>query len=117
MTREEYLKYGVETGLLKFWEYLKLTRPLKLLEGLEEAAEKASKTWRRNEDGSEERELFPQTFIRGFIAGAEWMAGQGETVEGEIVKDISNRLAVTAKGLNGSGFNFGDKVIVQIRKI
>ena len=44
----------------------------KLPEGLEEAAEKASKTWRRNEDGSESRELFPQAFVRGFIAGAEW---------------------------------------------
>lgn len=43
-------------------------------EGLEEAAEKASKTWRRNEDGSESKELFPQAFVRGFIAGAEWGA-------------------------------------------
>ena len=49
-------------------------------------------------------------------AGAEWMAGQGETIEGEVVKDINNNLAITAKGFSGKEAVFGDKVIVQIRK-
>ncbi len=38
-----------------------------------------------------------------------------EAVEGEVVKDISNKLAVTAK-INLDGFKFGDKVRVIIVK-
>ena len=48
--------------------------------------------------------------------GAEWMAGQGETIEGEVMKDINNNLCVTAKGFSGKEAKFGDKVVVQIRK-
>ena len=51
-----------------------------------------------------------------FKAGAEWMAGQGETIEGEVVKDIKNNLVVIAKGFSGKNAVFGDKVTVQIRK-
>lgn len=81
MTREEIVEAIQNDNMMPFlqdWEardvvdfVLKNTRQ-ELPEGLEEAAEKASKTWRRNEDGSESKELFPQTFIRGFIAGAKW---------------------------------------------
>lgn len=35
-------------------------------------------------------------------------------VEGEVVKDISNKLAVTAKNINLDGFRFGDKVHIII---
>lgn len=60
----------------------------KLPDELEEAAEKASKTWRRNEDGSESKELFPQTFVRGFIAGAEWQREQmGKQAREQLAKD------------------------------
>ena len=38
-----------------------------------------------------------------------------EAVEGEVVKDISNKLAVTAK-INLDGFKFGDKVRVIVLK-
>ena len=48
--------------------------------------------------------------------GAEWLAGQGETIEGEVMKDINNNLCVTAKGFSGKEAKFGDKVVVQIRK-
>lgn len=80
-----------------------------------------------------------------FIAGAEWMRKKdvedmylsdnrhflkcyeqgkvdmrvkmmNDAVEGEIVKDISNRLAVTAKNINLDGFKFGDKVKIIIVK-
>ncbi len=44
---------------------------------LDEAAEEAAKTWRKNPDGSESREIFFLPFIRGFKAGVEWLAGQG----------------------------------------
>lgn len=48
--------------------------------------------------------------------GAEWMAEQGETIEGEVVKDINNNLVVIAKGFSRKNAVFGDKVTVQIRK-
>lgn len=51
-----------------------------------------------------------------FKEGAKWMARQGETIEGEVVMDINNNLAITAKGFSGKEAVFGDKVIVQIRK-
>lgn len=51
-----------------------------------------------------------------FKAGAEWMAGQGETIEGEVVKTNKNNLVVLARGLSGKNAVFGDKVIAQIRK-
>lgn len=60
---------------------------------------------------------YPSSVIETvFKAGAEWMAGQGETIDGEVVKDINNNLAITAKGFSGKEAVFGDKVIVQIRK-
>ena len=37
-------------------------------------------------------------------------------VEGEVVKDINNKLAVTAKNVNLDGFKFGDKVRIIIVK-
>ncbi len=37
-----------------------------------------------------------------------------EAVEGEVVKDINNKLAVTAKNVNLDGFKFGDKVRVIV---
>lgn len=39
-----------------------------------------------------------------------------DAVEGEIVKDITNKLAVTAKNINLKGFKFGDKVKIIILK-
>lgn len=37
-----------------------------------------------------------------------------EAVEGEVVKDINNKLAVTAKNVNLDKFKFGDKVCVIV---
>ena len=53
-----------------------------------------------------------------FIAGVEWQKEQmtKDAVEGEIVKDITNNLAVTAKNINLKGFKFGDKVKIIIVK-
>jgi len=47
----------------------------------------------------------------GVFAGANWQKEQmlQGAVEGEVVKDISNKLAVTAK-INLDGFKFGQKV-------
>lgn len=55
--------------------------------------------------------------ICGFKAGAKWQKEQmmSEAVEGEVVKDISNKLAVTAK-INLDGFKFGQKVRIIVVK-
>jgi hypothetical protein len=82
--------------------------------GLDEAAEKIlSETFPQLHNGSflTEREM-----VKLIKAGAEWVAGQGETIDGDVVKDINNNLAITAKGFSGKEAVFGDKVIVQIRK-
>lgn len=39
-----------------------------------------------------------------------------EAVEGEVVKDINNKLAVTAKNVNLDGFKFGERVKIFIVK-
>ena len=55
--------------------------------------------------------------IRTFKAGAEWMAGQGVTMEaviGMATEEIS--INVSQKTLNELELCPGDKVIVQIRK-
>jgi len=58
-----------------------------------------------------------------FKAGAEWMAGQGETVEGDVdgnwrnQEDVPYEIYVTSDCLpQDTEFKFGDKVVVQIRK-
>ena len=58
------------------------------------------------------------TRAEDFQAGAEWKKQQmmKDAVEGEIVKDITNKLAVTAKNINLDGFKFGDKVKIIIVK-
>ena len=50
-------------------------------------------------------------FNKGVAEGKRLM--MEEAVEGEVVKDISNKLAVTAK-INLDGFKFGDKVRVIV---
>lgn len=61
---------------------------------------------------------FADEIIKNFIAGSEWQKEQmmKDAVEGEIVKDITNKLAVTAKNINLDGFKFGDKVRIIIVK-
>lgn len=89
--------------------------------GLDEAAEEYGYINWQSEDYHEgASEGLPFDAIghteRCFKAGAEWMAAQGETIEGEVVKDIKNNLVVIAKGFSGKNAVFGDKVTVQIRK-
>lgn len=56
--------------------------------------------------------------IQSCKAGAKWQKEQmmKEAVEGEVVKDINNKLAVTAKNVNLDGFKFGEKVRIIIVK-
>lgn len=86
----------------------------KLPSNLDEAAEESARSWRKNPDGSESRELFFQPYIRGFKAGAEWMAGQGNIVETEpYFCDEEGNAEITA----GTTFKPHEKVRVQITKI
>lgn len=113
-----------------------------LPEGLEEAAKEYAIL---PMDVGEGKVCIDKKVKRAFIAGAEWKKEQmmdewlkdrdgcfwdgveegkkamekqmlENAVDGEIVKDINNKLGVTAKCINLDGFKFGDKVIVQIRK-
>lgn len=84
--------------------------------GLDEAAEQYadynSRRW--HEDGDVYYDH--SKILEAFKAGAEWMTRRGETIEGEVMKDIKNNLVVIAKGFSGKNAVFGDKVTVQIRK-
>ena len=63
----------------------------------------------------QEQMLLPEDtliFKKGVEEGRRLM--MEDAVEGEVVKDISNRLCVTAKNINLDGFRFGDKVRIII---
>ena len=88
------------------------------VEGLEEAANK----W-----GLENQEGFctQSMKVAAFIAGAEWMAGQGATCNGEIQMDFSDPDDIYARRLSADYWNeLGPalmkvepgKVLIQIRK-
>ena len=75
MTREEYLRFGFEIGLLKFSEYLELTKPLNLPEGLEEAADKYAHSLGYDE---EKDRVEIAAAKDDFIAGVEWQKKQDQ---------------------------------------
>ena len=81
-----------------------------LEEAAEEYTQRMLESWRFDSTGCRP----PR---EAFIAGAEWQKEQmmKEAVDGEVVKDISNKLAVTAK-ITLDGFKFGDKVKIIIVK-
>ena len=63
---------------------------------------------------SEENKDRDIVFWRGIQYAREMMIN--EAVDGEVVKDINNKLAVTAKNVNLDKFKFGDKVRIIIVK-
>lgn len=97
--------------LLDFIDSLPEEKPS---EDLEVAAENLFETI----EIQEHENIFEDTFKKIFIAGAERQKAKmmKDAVEGEIVKDITNKLAVTAKNINLKGFKFGDKVKIIIVK-
>lgn len=58
-----------------------------------------------------------KAYAEGNIDGQKWQKEQimKEAADGEVVKDINNKLAVTAK-INLDGFKFGDKVKLIVIK-
>ena len=130
-------RYYEDRELLAFIDSLPEEKPS---EDLEEAAVAYSQD--PEEDG---RIVLNADKGMAFIAGAKWQKEQmmdewlkdrdgcfwdgvnegkkamkeqmmKEAVEGEVVKDINNKLAVTAKGINLDGFKFGQKVKIIVIK-
>lgn len=89
----------------------------KMIDGSDEAAEDmlydAAYDWVMGNFGNPKESLFDFD-CRCFKAGAEWMAEQGETVEGKIIDFVDGRIDVEFDV--DSKLRRGDKVIVQIRK-
>lgn len=118
--------YGARDALRDLENFLHtLEEPVSDCHDLEEAAEEYCKRCNylnevrdKQEDGSLYHSLETDTAIDAFKAGAEWQKAKmmEGAVEGEVVKDISNKLAVTAKNINLDGFRFGDKVKIIIVK-
>ena len=77
----------------------------KLPDGLDEAAEKSAKSWRKNPDGSESREMLFQPHIRGFKAGAEWMAGQFEKNCLDALRKV--KVLRTVQNMHAKTLNYG----------
>ena len=90
-------------------------------QGLDEAAEEyVNKTGHdgriEDYDGSQIRAWEFESMVDCFKAGAEWMAGQGETVEGEIKCAVAYPHEPKVIARIYGDYGYGDKVIVQIRK-
>ena len=82
---------------------------------LDEAAEETSQSAysEPTADGFAKRSFFK----RGFKAGAEWLAGQGVSVDASVVPyDNGLGLNMSDEDILSGIFKDGDKVIVQIRK-
>lgn len=103
---------GEELTGMERLEKLQTSLPSNLDEAAKEYADYNSQRWHEDGDVYYDHDKI----MDAFKAGAEWMTEQGETLEGEVMKDINNKLVVSAKGLSGTETKFGDKVIVQIRK-
>lgn len=78
---------------------------------LDEAAEDS---WSVYEYRESPRGLYSTCYVDGFKAGAEWLARQGETIEGEILttSDYGWETIRIPKKL----YPLGTKVTIQIRK-
>lgn len=124
--------FGAKLELMDILSFLDtLEEPVS--DDLEEAAEKYADL---NCHNHVENETDWSGLLYAFKAGAEWQKKQIPTpedtvlfqkgveegkrlmmedaVEGEVVKDISNKLAATAKNINLDGLKFGDKVRIII---
>lgn len=93
-------------------EGLKEQQPL-LPANIDEAAEEYMETIQQFGDAS--FTLYADVDVKNaFQAGAEWMAGQGETFNGFMsVRGKRSLIAIEGSSQN---FKFGEGVIVQIRK-
>ena len=90
--------------------------PSKLDEAAIDAAQLDMQDRQIMEATNEERLRYSRIFRRGFKAGAEWMAGQGETQEHFVIGSIAGSPCGPAIVCYTEEFAIGDEVIIQIRK-
>ena len=107
---EERDAFAIATEYKRFLSFLSTIESEKPIDGLEDEA--VSYCF---DNGLNLSPRVATDFARHF---AQWGKDQmmEEAVEGEVVKDINNKLAVTAKNVNLDKFKFGDKVRVIICK-
>lgn len=107
-----------------FWEHILATYNLSkpsLPSNLDEAAEKSYKEYDVKTAVKPKEHPVGFLFFDGFKAGAEWMAGQGVSVDGKVIMDFSEPYDIINRRLIAK---LGDallevepgEVIVQIRK-
>ena len=124
MTREEILEAITDDKTMPFIQpdqlasivdfVIKNSKP-SLPSNLDEAAEKNFETM----EVLEHENIFEETHNKIFKAGAEWMAGQGLTLEGRVCKDDYAEEApfYYVETENSDDLPIvGEKVVVQIRK-
>ena len=113
-TLEEPVSEDLEEAAEESWIYYEYRDSGHLYSSVYKDAFKAGAEWQ----SMKEQDTIKTAEDHAFLAGANWQKEQmmENAVEGEVVKDISNKLAVTAKNVNIDGFKFGDKVRVIIVK-
>lgn len=74
----------------------------------------AGAEWQKKRDDLETADLLAIAHLQGMEQQKAKMLEVA--VEGEVVKDITNKLAVTAKNVNLDKFKFGDKVKIIVIK-
>lgn len=111
--------------LLSEIDALEVKEQPSLPSNLDEAAEKAYKEYDVKTAVKPKEHPVGFLFFDGFKAGAEWMAGQGATCNGEIQMDFSAPADIYARRLSADYWNeLGPalmkvepgKVLIQIRK-
>lgn len=131
MTREEAIKIlqnicfeapEVKEALQIAIEALSM---LSLPSDLDEAAEEFVKTtsvkvWgkidpKKDLKGYMARANYGTGLLDGFKAGAEWMVGQGQTIESLVWRDEDDKLFIEAF-IDENKFKMADNIIIQIRK-
>ena len=78
--------------------------------------DEAAKKWKEEHFRREYYQIPKDAMSSSFKAGAEWMAGQGETHEHYVIQEIADHDIGPAIVCYPETFEIGDKVIVQIRK-
>ena len=75
----------------------------------------AEDSWAVYEYRESPKGLYSTCYVDGFKAGAEWMAGQGETLNSLIWRDEDDKLFIDAF-VDENKFKMAENVTIQVRK-
>ena len=113
---------GEGVGFLAFLDTLK-DDVMSMPEGLDEAAMRDSLDYVDDiPDGGTDKHPWndhdiEKAYYDGMLAGAEWMAGQGVTIEAKFIKSrLRGHISLPVFFKDGEQFNNGEDVIIQVRK-